>query len=345
MTRIHSREPSRATRRGRARRRVSGAVAAAVLVTGALAGCGLGTAGGFAPTGDLAGPLAQIPPLEDARIAVGSKNFTEQLVVGKMAVILLQSAGAEVRDLTNIPGSASARQALVEDQVQMSWEYTGTAWIAYLGHDAPIPDEQEQWRAVAEEDRAENKLVWLKPAPMNNTYGFAMTHATGDKLGITAMSQLKDLPVEQRTFCVESEFNSRDDGLQPMLKTYEIPLGQGVPAGQVQLFDIGAIYAAVAQGECNFGEVFTTDGRIKALDLTVLEDDRNFFPKYNLSAVIRQETLEAHPQLRTLFETVSEKMTDEVLMGLNARVDVEGEEPATVAYEWLQEAGFITPRA
>lgn len=323
-------------------RRVTRAGAAALVAVGALAGCGLGTAGGYVPSGELAGPLAGIPSLDGAPIAVGSKNFTEQLVVGKIAVILLQSAGADARDLTNIPGSASSRQAHLEDQVQVSWEYTGTAWISYLGHDTPIPDEQQQYEAVRDEDLATNDLVWLKPAPMNNTYGFAMGPETAQRLGITSMSQWESLPVDQRTFCVGAEFNSRDDGLQPMLETYGIPLGQGVPQDQVNLFDSGAIYSAVTQGECNFGEVFTTDGRIEALDLTVLADDRNFFPKYNISAVIRQETLQAHPQLRELFETVSAAMTDEALMSMNARVDVDGEEPATVAYEWLQQEGFIT---
>ena len=94
----------------------------------ALSGCGLGTAGGDAPTGTLAGPLADVESLEGAEISVGSKNFTEQLLLGKIAVILLQSAGADVEDLTNIPGSASARAAQLEGQVDMEWEYTGTAW-------------------------------------------------------------------------------------------------------------------------------------------------------------------------------------------------------------------------
>lgn len=332
--------PHSGVRCGR-RRRCARVGAAAVATVGLLTGCGLGTAGGYVPSGELAGPLADLPRLEGAQVAVGSKNFTEQLVVGKMAVILLQSAGAHARDLTNIPGSASSRQAQLEGQVQMSWEYTGTAWIAYLGHDAPIPDEQQQYEAVRDEDLAVNDLVWLKPAPMNNTYGFAMGPQTAERLGITKMSQWAELPPEERTFCVGAEFNSRDDGLQPMLKTYDVPLGPGVPKEQVNLFDSGAIYQAVTQGECNFGEVFTTDGRIPALNLTVLADDRNFFPNYNIAMVVREETLEEYPQLRELFETVSKKMTDEALMVMNARVDVDGEEPATVAFEWLQQEGFI----
>lgn len=316
---------------------------AALALAGALTGCGLGTAGGYTPTGTLTGPLTSVPSMEGADLAVGSKNFTEQVLLGKMAVILLQSAGADVDDYTDIPGSASSRQAQVSGQVDFAWEYTGTAWIAYMGHDEPIPDEQGQWEAVAKEDLATNDLVWLKPAPMNNTYGFAMNRRNADDLGITAMSEVQSIPVEQRTFCVESEFANRNDGLQPMLDTYDIPLGTGVPSDNIATFDTGAIYAAVAQDECTFGEVFTTDGRIKALDLTVLEDDRNFFPNYNLSGVVRTEVLDEHPQIRPLFETVSAQFTDEVLITLNARVDVDGEEPTVVAWDWLQERGFVRP--
>lgn len=308
----------------------------------ALSACGLGTAGGFIPSAKLAGPLASVKSLDGASIGVGSKNFSEQLLVGKMAVILFQAAGADTKDFTNIPGSSSSRQALVENQIQMVWEYTGTAWIAYLGHDTPIPDEQKQWKAVAEEDLEKSNLVWLPPAPMNNTYGFAAKREEAERLKITKLSQLASIPTTDRTFCVESEFNSRNDGFKPMLKLYGVPFGSGVPDNQVKIFDTGAIYAATDQGECVFGEVFTTDGRIKALDLVVLEDDKKFFPLYNLCPVIQKPTMDAHPQIADLFDPVSEKLTNDVLLDLNAKIDVDGDEPTDVAYAWLEQEGFIT---
>src|SRR3546814_5859452 len=89
------------------------------------------------------------------------------------------------------------------------WEYTGTGWITYLGHDKPIPDEKEQYLAIRDEDLANNGLAWLPAAPMNNTYGFAMTQSTAKKFGITNLSENKDIPVAERTFCVESEFTNR----------------------------------------------------------------------------------------------------------------------------------------
>lgn len=304
-------------------------------------GCGLGTAGGFVPTGELSGPLAEVESLEGAGVAVGSKNFSEQVLLGKIAVILLRSAGADSTDLTNIPGSASARSAQTEGQVDLEWEYTGTAWISYLGHEQGIPDEEKQYQAVRDEDLEKNGLVWLPPAPMNNTYGFAATKETAQRLGVEKLSDLKDIPAEERTLCVESEFANRNDGLEPMLEAYDIPLGSEVPRDNLKTLDTGAIYSATAKGTCNFGEVFTTDGRIKALDLQVLEDDRNFFPAYNVSVVIREEVLDEHPQIEELFAPVTEKLDDETLIELNAQIDVEGREPADVAFEWLQSEGFI----
>ena len=315
-------------------------VVAAVACLATTAACGLGTAAGYTPSGELAGPVKDVD-LEGASLSVGSKNFTEQLVLGNIAVILMKSAGADVTDLTNIPGSASARYAQVDGQVDMEWEYTGTAWISYLGHTKPIPEEQKQYEAVRDEDLKENGLVWLKPAPMNNTYGFATPTETLKKLGISKLSEIADLPPDQRTFCVESEFKNRNDGFEPMLKKYGLQLGKDVPQGNVKTLATGAIYAATDKGECNFGEIFTTDGRIKALDLTVLEDDRAFFPKYNVATVFRKEVLDEHPELKDLFAPVSAKLDDKTLIELNAQVDVDGRDPVDVAHDWLQKEGFL----
>jgi osmoprotectant transport system substrate-binding protein len=320
--------------------RLVGAIAAGAT----LAGCGLATAGGNVPEGELAGPLAEAPDLSGAEISVGSKNFSENILLGKIALILLKSAGAEVTDFTNIPGSASARQAHLTGDIDAMWEYTGTGWLVYLGKAKPIPDEQEQYRAVKEADLEQNDLVWLPPAPMNNTYAFAITQESAEKYGITKMSQMKEVPVEERTFCVESEFQNRADGLPGALKTYDIPLGQpdGVPNDNIQTYQTGAIYDATAKGECTFGEVFTTDGRIVALDLEVLEDDREYFPKYNVSLVLREELAKDHPGIADVIDPVAQKLTNEVLLELNAEIDVEGREPVEVAQEWLRDEGFLS---
>jgi osmoprotectant transport system substrate-binding protein len=326
------------TRKSRLLAALTGTLAAALL-----AGCSLPTAGGFVPTGKLEGPLKDVKSLDGAAITVGSKNFSENVLLGKMAIILMQSDGATVTDLTNIPGSAAARQAMLDDQIQAMWEYTGTGWITYLGHDKPIPDEKKQYDAVRTEDKKKNHLDWLKPAPMNNTYGFAITKKVYDKYKITKLSQLSKVPVQDRTFCVESELANRPDGLEGMLKKYGVPLGSsnGVPRGNLKTFQTGAIYDATAKGSCSFGEVFTTDGRILALHLKVLDDDRNFFPKYNVSLVLTDDTEKHYPQIADLIAPVAEKLTNKVLLKLNAEIDVTGREPAEVAYDWLKKEGFV----
>lgn len=314
------------------------AAAVSLVLATALAACGLGTAGGFTPTGTLAGPLEGVD-LGGASIPVVSKNFTEQIILGKMAVALFKSAGADVKDLTNAPGSNTSRETMLSGDAKFSWEYTGTAWVSYMGEDDPIPDERAQYEAVRDKDLADNDLVWLPPAPMNNTYGFALTRANAERLGITKLSQLPDVPENEQTFCVESEFAARNDGFQPMLQTYDVP---PPPANRVSTLDTGSVYAATAGGTCTFGEVFTTDGRILALDLVVLEDDRQFFPKYNLSGVVNGALLEQYPQIADIVDPVSKELTNDELLKLNAKVDVDGEDPADVAFSWLEEKGFVT---
>ena len=127
-----------------------------------------------------------------------------------------------------------------------------------------------------------------------------------------------------------------------MLETYGLAKGRDFPNSNVKILGTGAIYSATDKGTCTFGEVFTTDGRIKALDLTVLEDDKAFFPKYNVSLVLTDEIAKKYPQIADLIAPVSAKLTNQVLLELNAQVDVDGREPADVAYDWLKKEGFVT---
>jgi osmoprotectant transport system substrate-binding protein len=327
-------------------RRLLTAAALAGVTTSLLAGCGLQPAASFVPAA-APGTIEQIDGLpEDAPLTVTSKNFTEQLVLGKIAVLAASAAGFDVTDETNVPGSVAVRQLMTSHDADVTYEYTGTAWLTFMAHKEGIPDKTEQWQAVKDED-AGNGLTWLAPAPMNNTYAFAVRkEAVEDLGGITKLSQIAELPADERTFCVESEFNSRADGFKPMLEKYGLDLGgsgdSAVAKDDVDILDTGTVYTATDRGTCNFGEVFTTDGRIKSLGLSVLEDDRGFFPAYNVAPVLSTKTLEEYPQLAGVFDQISPKLTDAVLQELNKQVDVEGREPADVAFEWMVKEGFIT---
>ncbi len=300
-------------------------------------GCGLRSASG-AVLAASPGSIQHYQSLDGVSITVTAKDFTEQLILGNMLSIVLHAAGADVTNLSNTPGSFGVRQALLSGDAQIAPEYTGTGWINYLGHENPVKGRTQQWEAVKNADRV-NGLTWLPPAPLNNTYAFAIRESEAERLAVTKLSDLKRLPRSELTFCLESEFASRNDGFVPMLHAYGL---RREDIGRVTVLDTGVIYTATAQGDCNFGEVFTTDGRIPGLKLRVLDDDKHFFPLYNLAVVVNSELLEAHPELGGIFAQLTPLLTDETMLSLNAKVDSDGGDPAIVAKDWLIEQGLLS---
>ncbi len=297
-----------------------------------VAGCG-GAGGGGGASGDI--------DLSGVEVTVGSKEFTEQLILGQITLQALENAGATVNDQIGLAGTVAARKALESGEIDMYWEYTGTGWITHLGHTDPIPGSQKQYEAVAEEDLKKNDIEWLPPAPANNTYAMAVRSEAYDKLGVKKLSDFKQLVEEnpeEATVCVGTEFSTRDDGLPGMEKAY----GFQFPAENVVKIDEGQIYQETDKGQrCNFGEVFQTDGRIANLDLELVEDDKSFFPIYNPSLNVSKQTLQENPQIEKLFAPISKKLTTKELQELNAKVDVEGQLEDQVAEEWLSKNGFI----
>ncbi|KUG52137.1 glycine/betaine ABC transporter substrate-binding protein [Kocuria rosea subsp. polaris] len=322
--------------------RTSRAAGGALLLSCAgllLTGCGLEPSTAYVPAAE-PGSIEPVEGAEDTEVRVTSKNFTEQLILGKIAVLAMEAAGFETEDITNVPGSQPVRELMLSGDADLTYEYTGTAWLTYLGNESGIPDQQEQWEAVREAD-LDNGLTWGEPAALNNTYAMAVRSEYAQANGLETISDIASLPRAERTFCVESEFNSRSDGLTPLLAHYGLDRGSEVPEDNIGIYDTGAIYSATDDGECNFGEVFSTDGRIPALDLTVLEDDRQFFPAYNAAPVYNTELLEEFPGMTEVMEPISAALTDDVMQELNRQVDVEGRDPADVAYEWMISEGFI----
>ena len=272
-------------------------------------------------------------------VVVGGKDFTEQLVLCEMTVIALEEADIPAENSCNLQGTVAAREALLADEIDLYWEYTGTGWITHLGNADPVQDPQEQFDVVAEAD-LENDVRWLEPyAPFNNTYALAATQAVIDETGITTLSQLAEAnnAGEEIGICVESEFAVRNDGLPGLAEAY----GTTFAPDQVSELATGAIYQATADQECQFGEVFTTDGRIATLDLVTLEDDLAFFPNYNPAPNVTVEALEANPEIETVLAPISEALTNEAITELNGRVDDAGETPEDVARDWLETEGLI----
>jgi osmoprotectant transport system substrate-binding protein len=307
--------------------RLLGLVAVLALVA---AGCGGAGGGGGGAAGDV--------DLSGAELTVGSKEFTEQLILGQITLQALEAAGATVEDQIGLAGTVAARKALESGEIDMYWEYTGTGWITHLGHTDPIPDRQEQFEAVAKEDLQKNDIKWLDPpAPANNTYAIAVRSEAAEVLGVDSLSGLavlSQLRPEDVTLCAADEFLTREDGLPGLEKAYDFE----VPADNIVRMEEGQVYRAVDEGEkCNFGEVFVTDGRIKGLDLTILEDDKQVFPIYNPSLTVSEEVIDQYPELAKVFAPISEKLDNETLQDLNAAVDVGGESPEDVARQFLRE--------
>ena len=305
-------------------------VIAALVLPVAACGGDDGGGGGGGDGGQLAGKT----------FTVGSKEFTEQLILGHITKQVLEANGAKVNDQIGLAGTVVARKALTSGEIDMYWEYTGTGWITHLGKTKPIPDPQRQYEAVAKEDEAKHGIVWLDPAPANNTYAFAVRSEDKEKLGVETLSDVGTLISERpqdATLCIGTEFATRDDGLPGVEKAY----GFDWPTNQLKKMQEGVIYQQVDKGACEFGEVFQTDGRIAALELTLVEDDKNFFPVYNPALNVRKDVLDENPELRDIFAGVAEKLDTETLQQLNAQVDVEGLPEDEVAKTWLEDEGLI----
>ena len=289
-----------------------------------------------------AGSLARSASLQGARFTVGSKEFTEQLILCHITSLALRSAGATVSEKCGLQGSQTTRAALTLGSIDMYWEYTGTAWTIYLEHTEPIKDSAKQYEEVARQDLAENHIKWLTPAPANNTYAIGVKPTIAGELGIRSISdyaRLVHTDPSKASTCVASEFAGRIDGWPGLQNAY----GFKLPDASLATLAEGALYDAIAKGDpCNFGETTTTDGRIPAFGLTVLDDDKAFFPIYNPTLTVRESVYNDHPDLAKIAEPLARALTDKELQKLSGDVDINKKDATKVAEAWLQEKGFIS---
>lgn len=275
-------------------------------------------------------------------LVMATKSFTEQHILSAMTVLWLQKKGFEVVPKRNI-ATTIGRNALLNKQIDMVWEYTGTSLIIFNHINQPMSS-QQAYETVKKLD-AKLGLVWLNPAPMNNTYAFAMTRERAEKEGISTMSQLvakieqvrKSDPDHNWRLGLDLEFSGRSDGMKPLQKTYNLALDRP----QIRQMDPGLVYNAIRDGFVDAGLIYTTDGRVKGFNLKVLEDDKHFFPSYNVTPVVRQDVLASHPGLDTALNQLSAQITDEAITELNKRVDIDHESPENVARDFLQSKNML----
>lgn len=303
-----------------------------------LAACGGGDGDSEAAGG--AGPLADVS-LDGIDITVGSKDFTEQLVLGQIMVVVFDALGANVTDEVNLGGTNVARQALLSGEIDTYMEYNGTGYSVHLGIEDEIPnDPGTLTQIVREQDLAQNNIHWLSRSPFNDTYGFAsspeLTEANGGAFDMQSMADYLEANPDA-SLCLESEFPSRPDGLI----LFEEATGYDVPESQIQILDTGVIYTETADNNCDFGEIFTTDGRIPALGLTVVEDP-GVMILYNVSMGIRDETYQEAPEaFDTIAEAILAPLDNDLMQELNRQVNEDGLDPAEVARQYLIDQGLI----
>lgn len=311
------------------------AVLVALLSAALLAGCTTETGRSTPP-----GSFARDVDLTGQTYVVGSKEFDEQLLLCRMTIALLQSAGATVVQRCDTKGSENVRSALTTGAIDMYWEYTGTAWRTYLRQEAQLSDPRELYEAVQVADAA-NGVSWLRQAPFDNTYAVGVTSANAQRLGVRTISDLAALARSgspDASLCIDQEFTGREDGLVGLLRAYDFQF----PDGGLTTLEINGIYPAVAAGRpCVFGEVFATDGRLNALRINTLNDDRGYFLPYQAALTVRTDVLTRAPRLALLGERLAPMLTDQVMRELNARVSVGRRSPDDVARTFLREQGLI----
>jgi osmoprotectant transport system substrate-binding protein len=269
-------------------------------------------------------------------VVVGSKDFAEQILLAEMTAQLLRSKGYEV-DLREGMGSSVVREAQLNGQVDLYWEYTGTSLVTYNKVDEKL-NAEETYARVKELDAAQG-LTWLAPSAANNTYALAVRGSDEKTDGINTLSDLaaKYNDGESLLMAVNAEFPQRPDGLVGLKETYGFDVGRA----DLRPMDSGLTYQALNEDQVDVALVFATDGRVGAFSFRVLEDDQGFFPDYAIVPVIRTEVLEANPELQPVLESLSAVLDDGTMQDLNGQVAVEQKTIQDVATTFLTEKGLI----
>ncbi|WP_181350977.1 glycine betaine ABC transporter substrate-binding protein [Thalassobacillus sp. CUG 92003] len=273
----------------------------------------------------------------DKEVTIGSKSFTEQLLLSKMTAMLLEDNGFSVEEKNNM-GSNVLRSALESKQVDMAWDYTGTGLVTYLDED-PVPNAEEAFERVKEIDK-ENGIDWVNLSEINNTYTIMMRQKQSEEIGITKLSELAEYMNNnsgEMTLATDVEFSERPDGLDGLEEFYGFEYG----ADQVETMDLGLTYESLQKKQVDTAVGFATDSRIEDYNLVNLEDDKQFFPDYTAAVVINEGINEEYPEIAELTAGISDNMNSDTMRKLNYQVDIEEKSVKDVAEQWLTDQGLI----
>jgi osmoprotectant transport system substrate-binding protein len=266
-------------------------------------------------------------------VAVGSKDFTEELILGEMYAQILEHNGFSVARKLDLGGTQIAMEALQRGDIDLYPEYTGTALITELKL-TPSHDAAANAATVRREYKSRYDLTWLDVAPFNDTQALATTQTIAAKYRMRTLSDLAKTAPQLRLGAIP-EFTNRADGLPGLQKAYG-----GFRFASVKLFEIGLKYKALETGQVDVVVAFGTDGQIEVDRLLVFDDDKHFWPTYQVAPVVRSATLAKYPAIAIHLNKLAPLLTDDVMRGLNAQVDGQKKDPVDVARTFLGQHGL-----
>lgn len=261
-------------------------------------------------------------------IRIGSKDFTENLLVAEIYALALEAEGFEVERIPAI-SSAIVHTAITNNEIDLYPEYTGTGLLIVL--QLPMETDPEKvFEIVKAEYDEQFSLTWLDYAQANDSQGLVISTAKADELGIVTISDLQ-IHAKDLRFASQGEFDMREDGIPGLESVY----GKFDWASST-IYDNSLKYQVLMNDEADVTPAYTTEGPLVNTDLyTVLEDDQQFWPPYNLAPIVRNNVLEAHPEIENILGEINEQLDTELMIELNAKVDVDGEEYLEVAQEYF----------
>lgn len=269
---------------------------------------------------------------KETSIRIGTKDFTENLIVGELYALALEDAGYQVERVTNIAGSV-IHSSIVNQDIDMYPEYTGTGLLAILKLDL-LTDPDEVYATVKKEYKKQFNLTWLDYSKANDGAGLVIRAEASKQWGIKTITDLQKHATELR-FASQGEVDQRADGIPALEKVY----GK-LNWKSSKVYDNSLKYEVLKNNEADVAPAYTTEGQLVNKDQYILlEDDKQVWPPYNLAPLIRDEVLSAHPDIAEVINKVSSALDTDTITALNAKVDVEQEEYEDVAkafYESIQ---------
>lgn len=267
---------------------------------------------------------------------IGGKKYTEQIILVNILEQLLEDrTDLNVVNRADLGATNILHQGMLDGDLDMYVEYTGTAYAIFLNEELDTTDPQIIYDRVKEYFNEEYEMTWLMPFSFNNTYAVALRSEEAEELGLEKISDLKE-HAPNLTLASDFDFLERDDGIVNFNKAYGLTWKDNTG------MDPGLMYSAIKEEQIDAIIAYATDGRISRYDLRLLEDDLGFFPPYYAAPVVNNDTLEKYPEIADVLNELSPHLTMEKMSELNSRVDIDNVPEATVAHDFLSEAGLLT---